>query len=102
MIIYLCRWGKIASNVCHMQIRRPLWGHQASEILLFSSCPSFVLPMDVPDCRLASTPPSCTKPGKSLRECPDASGAQFLSDFGDVYIVVAFFLSSGTPSDPQD
>ena len=25
-----------------------------------------------------------------LRECPDASGAQFLSAFGNVYIVVAF------------
>ena len=64
--------------------------------------------MDVPDCRLASQPPPLEqawqmwrKPGKSLRECPDASGAQFLSAFGDVYIVVAFFLSFGTPSDPQ-
>ena len=31
------------------------------------------------------------------REYPDASGAQFLSTFGNVYIVVAFFLSFGTP-----
>ena len=63
--------------------------------------------MDVPDRRLAMHPPVAKvhQPSQMiqdrLRECPDASGAQFLSAFGNVYIVVAFFLSFGTPSDPQ-
>ena len=47
-------------------IRRPLWGHQASGIPLFSSCPSFFLPLDVADCRLAFPPPG-RKTVKSLR-----------------------------------